>query len=608
MPWVRVCFARWRSILGEGTTSSTFLLITTVTLFLLFMYRKAIAKLRKKRLRFHRKRDSSRERAVPALSEHTPVSSLLRYFELDRRVSELYDGIQFESMADYMDSLSLESGTLSIESILISILDRFGLTLALPLALLMPSRWKKSYDRNTVESKILPLPRRMIRAALSTKSLGAICEIVKELGYDSFVKGKEGDHEDGKRSLQEGSTLRAVELLLLGSNPKSDHGLSKEMSAGFRMNRSTLKKISRKILIGKEQGESQVPKEIHPAFVGLYFGNQGLKSLYSRDDESINAIVSCVCNRLVGNALLGTRLLDDDKTCEEFHVALQGNKKIKSLESFFQELESMGHSVSVTMRTNITSMGLGLSVACGTGEHIKYAQVPICYPLKTGLAMRKRNQSLEHSEVVTLMTHGACFVKISGPLLKNVELEWCLNITGMTGFQPVGGVSRPWQQDPLAFVSHNEDLFSSKEGRRKTFRLMTVISAVTNAVADIDNIVVGGYGFMGVCLDSVATLQHALTGTCSIYPLFLGGAAKMYALDGYAIFGKDNQEYAKESHALLHSLKQLPCDILVEPANVIDTAQRAIASLPQRSIFAVVESCKHDLQDALDFARRLQYE
>lgn len=580
-----------------------FLVVFLILLVIAFVYRKTILEIRKKRWRLNRRRlrcDSPD--VVGELFGRAPTNSLLRYFELDPCVSAQFPGIVFESMAEYMSSLSLESGALSIESILISILDRFGLTLALPLALLLPSTWKKSYDRKDVETKFLPFPRRLIGAALSTKSLGAVCEIVKELGYDSFAREKEAAHTGKQR-------YGAVQLLLWGSNPKSDRGLSNEVGMSFLLNDVTLKDVSNRIL-GKAAEQSQSPKEIHPAFIGLYFGNHGLDPLYSPEEECINAVVSCLCNRLVGNALQKTSLLNGRQASSDgvFYVELEDGVRVHTLEGFFEALEEQGHTVSLTMRTNVTSMGLGLSVASGTGEDVEYAQIPICYPLKTGLTIRKKDSTLEHCEAMTLMTHGACFVKITGPLLKHVELEWCLNITGMTGFQPVGGVARPWQQDSQAFVSHNEDVFDTASDRRNAYRLMTVISAVTNACADADNVVVGGYGFMGVCLDSVALLQHALTGSCTMYPLFLGGAGKTSLLDGYLEFGKDRADYSSEARILRTSLRQLPCDIVVEPSNAVDTADRALASLPPRSIFASVDSCKKDLRRAKEFATRVQIE
>ena len=43
----------------------------------------------------------------------------------------------------------------------------------------------------------------------------------------------------------------------------------------------------------------------------------------------------------------------------------------------------------------------------------------------------------------------------------------------------------------------------------------------------------GGYGALGVCLDSVAAIQQAIAGTCTLFPLILGGEPKMRIIEVY---------------------------------------------------------------------------
>ena len=42
-----------------------------------------------------------------------------------------------------------------------------------------------------------------------------------------------------------------------------------------------------------------------------------------------------------------------------------------------------------------------------------------------------------------------------------------------------------------------------------------------------------GYGYLGVCVDSAAAVQQALTGSCSLFPLVLTGDAKMGLMAAY---------------------------------------------------------------------------
>ena len=577
-------------------------LVTSVWLFF-WVYKKVIERLQSRKVRLTRKYRGDGAKQSAKVQESFKI---LKYFELDH--GQKYPEIKLESLGEYVGSLSLQS-SFNVESILVSVLERFGLVIALPLALFLPRTWrKKELHVKDLEKKILPFaPESMIVSALSTKSLGCLCEVIKELGYSSFAK-QEPLADLEKNVMSQKQKYRSMELLGCGSNPKHDSGLHSKIDdasdGGFVVDRESLKRLVDDLVAAKcPDDTNESPKEIHPALEGLYFGNQGLGSVYSIEEEATNAVASSICNKLAANALRGTRLLHANShfSHKQFTVIMQ-SESIQSLENFFDALERSGHVVSIVMRTNITSMGVGLSAKCEDGS---FAQIPLAYPLKTGLSIKKHSDSLLNKEAVTLMTHGACFVKIEGPLFKNVELEWCLNVTGFTGFQPVGGVLRPWQADPKASVYHSVEFLSTRENRHRAFRLMTVISCVTNLVADSNRIVLGGYGYMGVCLDSIAVLQQALTGSCTMYPLFLGGAAKMTLLDGYRMFQHHTCVYDKETSLLMRSLISLPCDLLVEPRDAAKTARRALAALPEKSIFKSLADCKRDLQEAIDLAERV---
>ena len=122
----------------------------------------------------------------------------------------------------------------------------------------------------------------------------------------------------------------------------------------------------------------------------------------------------------------------------------------------------------------------------------------------------------------------------------------------------------------------------------------------------------GGYGFLGVCVDSVAAVQHALFGKCTLYPLLLGGEAKMRLLDVYhriQLLGEQTNKactgwkYNAEVKLLKQSIMALPCDGIVEPKAVISTVERALSSLPERSVFKAVSKCRESMQLAIDMAK-----
>ena len=63
-------------------------------------------------------------------------------------------------------------------------------------------------------------------------------------------------------------------------------------------------------------------------------------------------------------------------------------------------------------------------------------------------------------------------------------------------------------------------------------------------------------------------------------------------------------KYNKDAESLKKAVLALPCDGIVEPQHVVSTAQRALACLPEKSIFKAVKTCRKELQAAIQFAER----
>ena len=87
-------------------------------------------------------------------------------------------------------------------------------------------------------------------------------------------------------------------------------------------------------------------------------------------------------------------------------------------------------------------------------------------------------------------------------------------------------------------------------------------------------LVAAGYGVTGVCNDSVAVIQQAITGTTTAYPLLmrddtlLGEFQKRLGDKNY----RDDPEY----RTLKQAIDELPSDVQANATS----KQRAIASLP----------------------------
>lgn len=62
-----------------------------------------------------------------------------------------------------------------------------------------------------------------------------------------------------------------------------------------------------------------------------------------------------------------------------------------------------------------------------------------------------------------------------------------------------------------------------------------IVSCVTNRMADVLNLPNGGYGYLGVCNDSVATIQAAMHEAITMFPCVWAGHAKTYMAESYAV-------------------------------------------------------------------------
>ncbi len=121
-----------------------------------------------------------------------------------------------------------------------------------------------------------------------------------------------------------------------------------------------------------------------------------------------------------------------------------------------------------------------------------------------------------------------------------------------------------------------------------------------------------GYGYLGVCIDSAAAIQQSVAGRCTLYPLVLGGDAKLGlmalyrdAARGSTAGGTSTFKYAKEASTLLRALAALPCDALQEPGQAAGAARRALACLPRESVFAAVGGCRAALEAAVESSEEL---
>jgi len=560
---------------------------------------------------------------------------LLRFLELDQKVAAAdFPHLPMISVGEYMASLDAD-GKISFQKALISIMERTGLSVALPLALFAPKRWTQETDvvsafHNSPYAGLLVsnmlstlglisvsivAQRQNIDAKKYTERarvLAAAAEITETAHNSAALPDSTNNNTNSNGKTEEKSKRKfnALELMVHGSNPNTDDGLSSRVLTPFHLvddfptaTGSTITEL----LITTDQTPLPAPEPvlINELFPDLASGSGGCRMTKSEGQAKVNQVFAILCNKLGSNSLVGLGASSYEPK-EVFTVHIPGHPTpVDSVEDLVDVLEKCGHTANIRIYANTTSFGVGL---CVKEKDSTYTQIPLAYPLSTGLYAKDENG--DDIDVVTLMQHAAMELHVSGPLI-TAQIEWCLSISGMTGWGPEQEIKRGWTRDESTRTWHAEEELSTAAGRRSALRLITASASALNVAASKDGLLLGGYGALGVCIDSVAAIQQCISGKCTLYPLILGGDAKMGLLSCYKFIrnlGKRNNKmnntwkYDAEAEALVSALLELPCDGIVDPARAAQTAQRALSCLPERSVFAGVEECKKSLQAAIKAA------
>jgi hypothetical protein len=265
-----------------------------------------------------------------------------------------------------------------------------------------------------------------------------------------------------------------------------------------------------------------------------------------------NSALAEVFDRLVANASL---------PADQRFTAKLGGQSFTSLEQLYDGLTSLGYEFTATVEHRIANFA-GLMTQTPDG---KILDVPAPAMVRTGQKEAKQEAVVPatHSELVIRVRPGASAPSeaIEG------EVKFYQGISG-TGFFPVGlERTPPWCGRRIA------DAFTGAKARDAVL-LAGTLSQVINAVADEKQLAVGGYGATGVCNDSVAVVQKAVTGRTTAYPLLMRDAlladeVKQRRTDG------DTSDDARLVR-LEKAIGETPSDAAAH----VNGRRRALASLP----------------------------
>jgi len=292
-------------------------------------------------------------------------------------------------------------------------------------------------------------------------------------------------------------------------------------------------------------------KELAP---GLFQGD--LPSALSDQQVKRNRVLAEVFGRLSNN----TSLPD----AEKFSVTHNGQQFTK-LDDFAKALQADGYEVNVSFEQRVANFS-NLKTTVPGSNPPKYLDVPAPLMIKTGLKDALGKEAVVpavHSEMVISIKAGP---NARGPKF-DADLKFYQGVSG-TGFFPCHVNADPsW-------------CGKSKQGEvsgAKALQAISVAGAFTdlvNTTAKEKNLYADGYGMTGVCNDSVAVVQQAVTGHADAYPLLmkdeiLYGALKERLSDA-------NKADDPSFKAIRKAMRELPSDVHHNESQ----KRRALASLP----------------------------
>jgi hypothetical protein len=196
----------------------------------------------------------------------------------------------------------------------------------------------------------------------------------------------------------------------------------------------------------------------------------------------------------------------------------------------------------------------------------QFLDVPAPLMVKTGVKDALGKEAVVpavHSEMVVSLKSGP---NTRGPKF-DADVKFFQGVSG-TGFFPCNTTANP------AWCGH---VTQARLSGAKALEAITVAGAFTdvvNTTAKEKNLFADGYGITGVCNDSVAVVQQAVTGRADAYPLLMKDGVLYGALKERLHDANKADDPAYQ--AIKKAMAELPSDVQHNPSQ----KRRALASLP----------------------------
>ncbi len=294
------------------------------------------------------------------------------------------------------------------------------------------------------------------------------------------------------------------------------------------------------------------PQEVAP---GLYRG--GFPNADVDDATAKNrAVMAEVFDRLADNANLAP--------ADRFEVQFAGGTFTRT-DTFLKKLKDAGYEVTATVEHRVANFAELLTKA----PDGSFVDVPA--PLMVDVDLTNGGPGAQSVQVPSI--HSEVVFDIQPPKgAKNPEvpaakIKWYQGVSA-TGFFPA-----EVNQTPAWTGKTVTDTFTDDDATR-ALNLASLMGDVINQAAKDQGLYASGYGLTGVCNDSVAVLEMALTGRSTSYPLLMQDALLKPELQKR--LSDRNHRDDPDYKTLLNAIEALPSDTHPNPSAL----DRALTSIP----------------------------
>lgn len=343
------------------------------------------------------------------------------------------------------------------------------------------------------------------------------------------------------------------------------------------------------------------PEPFSPLLLpGLCRGPGGLKMNSTPRQVVHSRALAIILNKLAANSMGMAgygELAGAGLPYAKFEVELEDSGPLSSCGEFLRELhERGGGRLECHVQSNLTSFGYELCVLeddedeslefgpdVTSQKRHRYSPIPLAFRTRTGIASPFNDAIPVHQ----LSTHSAVVWTLWDNALLDDE---CVTVTFYTGVEGFTGYKPGWEWE-RSWVETSKQCTPVHEAIRAA-DFAAVVGVCSNLCVREAKFPFGGYGGLGVCADSVAWIEHCLTGSTNIFPLVMRGDAKTLLLRVMHehVLGKLSHliecgEFVEMAKHAAKSLVLLPNDIQVEPHEMQESLHRVSQSIFRHSPF-----------------------